>query len=329
MNISNQDFYHTDKKTILNIVLISLFFFIPIFFSNSSLKGVLIVNSFFIIIGISDYFKRLALTFIPKIAIFSILIFQLISVSAGIFDLIKIFPSLSIQRIDVITSSFKTIPFLGYDANYVACLILLFLVHKFRISYFILLIFSGSRAAYLAYFLIVIFRLFKVKIYRNTLTYIFIFLGLLLTINYFSSDLLYLSKFGSGIYFKALTINDLLEIIKSYDFKSLLFGLNENNFGGAYGLSYSSDLTDINGHTLAGVSAEAGIFYTIYSIMIFACAVNIKNDKGCEIFFCFFLISCISFTAFLFLTPLAYCIYNHKFKKNIDLKSSKINNFFT
>ena len=141
------------------------------------------------------------------------MIFQLISVSVGIRDIIKIFPSLSIQRIDVITSSLKTIPFLGYDSNYVACLILIFLVHKFRFSYFILLIFSGSRAAYLAYFLIEIFRLLKVKIYRNIFTYFFIFVSLLLTINYFSSDLLYLSKFGNGIYFKALTINDFLKYL--------------------------------------------------------------------------------------------------------------------
>ena len=105
--------------------------------------------------------------------------------------------------------------------------------------------------------------------------------------------------------------------------KSLFFGLNDNNFGGVYDLSNSSDLTDINGHTLAGVSAEAGIFYTIYSMMVFASAVNIKNDRGCEIFFCFFLISCISFTAFLFLTPLGFCIYSQNFKKMYILNLHK------
>ena len=310
------------RSSLVNIFFINLFFIIPLIYSNSSVKGLIIINIFFILIGLSDYFKRLAIKFIPKITIFGIVIYQIFSVSFGLRDLINIIPILSFKRIDVITSSFKTIPFLGYDSNYVACLILLFLVHKFRLSLFILLIFTGSRAAYLGYFLIQFLRLFQFKIYRNIITYIFIFLSLLLTVNYFSSDLLYLSKFGNAIYFKALTINDLLEIIKDYDFKSLLFGLKDNNFGGGYELSNSYDLTDINGHTLAGVSAEAGILYAIYSLSIFACSVNIKNDVGCEIFFCIFFISCISFTAFLFIAPLAFCIYNGKLDSNYRYKNN-------
>ena len=111
---------------------------------------------------------------------------------------------------------------------------------------------------------------------------------------------------GKSAAYKIQTIRNLVDVISIGDFNTLFFG----------------DRTFLNkegtGHTLAGVIANNGLFYAVYSLLILFFSINFSREKDQQIFFAVYIVALFSTTSFIFVSPLAYALSKQSDLKNLS-----------
>ena len=304
--------YSTKLSTEAKVFITSLLFFLPLSFSNFSLRGFIIALIFYLIIGISEEFKSLSIKYIPRLLITSIIVWSAFAIPRGLIEIFN--GSFSIY-------AFKQFKILGYDANYIGTILLIFAINKTKKIYMILLLFTGNRASIISFLFLQFLKLFKIKVYKYAFTYFFLFsILLILTATLYDGNMVILSEtIGKSAAYKIQTISHLVDVISIGDFNSLFFG---------DGISFLNEDGNVAGHTLAGVIAKNGLFYAVYSLLVFFFSINFSREKDQQIFFAVFFVALFSTTSFIFVSPLAYALSKQSFmeKESNKNKLNRISN---
>ena len=307
--------YSINLSTEAKIFITSLLFYLPLSFSNFSLRGFLIAIIFYLITGISKEFKALSIKYIPRLLIASIIVWSAFTIPRG---LILIFDS-SFSGFENLAYAFKQFKILGYDANYIGTILLIFAINKTKKIYMILLLFTGNRASIISFLFLQFLKLFKIKAYKYAITYIFLFsIVLILTATLYDGNKVILTEIiGKSAAYKIQTIRNLVDVISIGDFNTLFFG---------DGISFL--IEEGKGHTLAGVIVNNGLFYAVYSLLIFFFSINFSREKDQQIFFAVFFVALFSTTSFIFVSPLAYALSKQSFmeKESNKNKLNKLSN---
>ena len=305
--------YSIKLSTETKVLITSALFFLPITLSGVSYRGFFMILLFFLINGLSPKIKELSIKYIPRFLISIILVWSIYSIPVGLIEIFKSnFEVLKVSY-ENLFYAFKKISFFGYDANYIGTLLVIFAINKPKKIYLILLLFTGNRASIIAFLITKIIALSKIKIYKYVLSYFLIF-GILLTLVglFHNGDLAALSSLlGNSIAYKIQTNYNLVEVISNGDLNTLFFG---------NGISDLALEKLSRGHTLAGVIVKNGLFYIIFSLLIFYFSLDLSEDKGKQIFFAVFIIAIFSTTSFNFVSPLVYSLSKQSF---IEKESNK------
>mgnify|MGYP003974550211 CR=1 FL=1 len=294
------------KKVIFPAILLHILFFVPIFLSNAPFRGFVVNLTFFILlffaykIKIISHFVRLV---IASFYLFALCLFLLqIYNSSGLvldgFDngIFWIF-----ENHERYIYAFKNTNFLGYGANYIALIFVIFSFVRYKTVNLIIVFILGARAVIVAY---IVYYVLNKKVRLN---HIYLWSGFFLFIMF-----MYVSIDYSGIRaleLRAHTVETLLSYLTGDCYSCILVG---------DGIESAADHSSVTGHTLYGNIAKTGVFPMLLSLLTYRLIVSrgrLSQAVDGGIFIVYFA-ALISMSALNFVMPLIFSIYIRDNLKN-------------
>lgn len=257
---------------------------------NTSFKGATLSLIVFLLCNISSRTRLLFYNLIVIVYALFAIWFTLISLPPAINTLSILGLSNVIQNWELLIYSFKQKSILGYDANYIGLIFIIFAVYYSRPILFLTAFLTGSRTPIGSYIVTkLLVRIFYVRSLIFYTSFFFIILLIYTNVNF---------DFFISARMKQETVINFLNNIESGNIKLILFG---NGIDFAPGLNTT-------GHTLYGVAAKNGILYALFSLLILLKLRSNGNSKVNQMVFIVYLSSLISLTAFNFVFPLIYAL---------------------